>query len=94
MNHAVKYMIRMEDGVDFFDIFRRAVDHLRDVATENGRRNDDGYLDAARSGTRFLAESSCSDTGARGRASKRREAFLLDILEIDKIRACLAPGRR
>ena len=69
---------RAPDPINAYSVCQIAVEDLRENRpTEYGR--EDPWSVAARSGLKMLVEQSCFDNAARGRTSKRQEAFARDI---------------
>lgn len=74
MHRLIEFMAAIEGGVSFHELFGRSVELLRANAEKNS--GHDNYLEASRAGMRFLAEASCFDNAARGRAASRLSTFI------------------
>jgi hypothetical protein len=76
-------------AVDFAELFQKAVAKIRIVERQefairsNSDKYDDSIETAARAGMRFIAEKSCADPAAKGRAGKCRSQFIAAVTEIN-----------
>lgn len=78
---AAMYMERLlrdsnqfQVSVDYGKIFRNVVLEIRNNV-EHARMNDYEAVNVAEKGLMFLVETSCSDSAAAGRASRRLDTF-------------------
>ena len=69
---------RAPEPLNAYSLCRLAAENLQENGSDD-TRSDDPWAIAARSGLKMLVEQSCFDNAARGRASKRQEAFARDI---------------
>lgn len=69
---------RASDPISAYSLCLKAVENLHETRPEDYRQ-EDPWAVAARSGLKMLVEQSCFDNAARGRASRRQEAFARDV---------------
>lgn len=69
---------RASDPINAYSLCLKAAEDLNENRSDDPRR-EDPWAVAARSGLKMLVEQSCFDNAARGRASKRQDAFARDI---------------
>jgi len=92
LEFALQLIKRCKEPLRLYDLLADAVEDVSDVASYN--EVDEARLDAARSGLRYLVESSCEDRAARGRIAQRLRAFERDITWIDEALEAYRKKRR
>ena len=83
MQYVMKLLKECEDPISWRDLFLNAIEELRPHI--DYKEYDAPAISAAMSGMSYLAEVTCLDNAARGRASKKQHNF---IREASALCAC------
>ena len=73
MKHVIELLLRCQEPVGWYWLVSEAVREIQDCLPDDP--DDRRYINAAKRGMKYLAESSATDNAARGRASRRFEEF-------------------
>jgi len=88
MKFVTDLLQRCSERVTWHGMFTGAVEEIQSAIPEDD--DDRRYVRAAKRGTKYLVELSCTDPAASGRASKRQNEFRDTIRWIEESRS----GRR
>ncbi|HYD67393.1 hypothetical protein [Azospirillum sp.] len=87
MKFVTDLLAYCDEPVSYYNLLSQAVLSLREFANDKILGDvDQATLSAAKVGMSLFAESTSIDNAARGRLSKRQQAFLSEIEQIDLAR--------
>ena len=84
MDFVVELLSKTTEKFGFYHLFMKSIEEFKDDTEWASVEHTE--IAAARRGMKYLVERSCSDSAARGRASRRRTEFLSAIKHIDEMK--------